>query len=91
MKWAITLTWSKIMATVILIAGFIISSIIIKTNQDMAVEVFLKTTTISASLLGWRQAANVVKRAIPANIINRLTNDDRISDEYSKVPVTDPQ
>jgi len=91
MKWAITLTWSKLVATVILIVGSIISFIIIKTNKDLAVDVFLKTTTISAGLLGWRQAANVVKRAIPAKIINRLTNDDRISDEHSKVPVTDPQ
>ena len=89
MKCAITLTWSKLMATVIFFAGLIVFIFVRKTNQDMAVEVFLKTTTISAGLLGWRQAANVVRSAIPAKIINRL-NDDRFSDEHPEVSVTDP-
>ena len=90
MKCAITLTWSKLMATVIFLAGLLISLYILKSNQDLAVEVFFKSTTISAGLLGWRQAANVVKSAIPAKIINRLTNDDRLSDKHPEVSVTDP-
>lgn len=90
MKWAITLTWSKLMATVIFLAGLLISLYIIKSNQDAAVELFLKSTTMSAGLLGWRQAANVVKSAIPAKIINRLTNEDRLSNEHPEVSVTDP-
>ena len=90
MKWAITLTWSKLMATVIFLAGLLISLYIIKSNQDAAVELFLKSTTMSAGLLGWRQAANVVKSAIPAKIINRLTNEDRLSEEHPEVSVTDP-
>ena len=89
MKLAITLTWSKLMATVIFFAGLFISIYILKTNEDLAAEVFIKSTTISASLLGWRQAANVVKRALPAKIINRL-NEDRLSDEYPEVSVTHP-
>ena len=90
MKWAITLTWSKLMATVIFFAGLFISLYILKSDQDAAVELFLKTTTISAGLLGWRQAANVVKSAIPAKIINRLKNEDGLSDKYPEVSVTDP-
>jgi hypothetical protein len=90
MKWAITLTWSKLMATVIFLAGLLISLFILKSNQGAAVELFLKSTTMSAGLLGWRQAANVVKSAIPAKIINKLTDDDRLSDKHSEVSVTDP-
>lgn len=90
MKWAITLTWSKLMATVIFFAGLFISIYLLKRDQDAAVEVFFKSTTISAGLLGWRQAANVVRSAIPAKIINRLTNEDRLSDEHPEVSVTDP-
>lgn len=90
MKWAITLTWSKLMATVIFLAGLLISLYLLKSNQDLAVELFLKSTTMSAGLLGWRQAANVVRSAIPAHIINRLTNEDRLSDEYPEVPLTNP-
>ncbi|KKN85540.1 hypothetical protein LCGC14_0278630 [marine sediment metagenome] len=88
MKLAITLTWSKLIASVIFLAGLFISIYLLKKDQDLAVEVFFKSTTISAGLLGWRQAANVVKSAIPAKIINRL-NEDRLSDEYPEVPVTD--
>ena len=89
MKCAITLTWSKLMATVIFLAGLLISLLILKTSQDAAVSVFTKTTAVSAGLLGWRQAANAVK-SLPTTLLNRLKNDDRVSDKHSEVPVTDP-
>ena len=90
MKWAITLTWSKMMATVIFFAGLVISLMLIKRYEiDSAVKIFSTCTAVSAGLLGWRQAANAVK-SLPTTLLNGLKNDDRVSDEHSEVSVTDP-
>jgi hypothetical protein len=90
MKWAITLTWSKMMATVIFLAGLVISLMLIRRSEiDSAVKIFSTCTAVSAGLLGWRQAANAVK-SLPTTLLNGLKNDDRVSDEHSEVSVTDP-
>ena len=90
MKVAITLTWSKVMATVIFLAGLVFSLLILKqADIDAAKSVFINSTFVSAGMLGWRQATSAVKGALPTNILNRLTNDNRLPDESSEVPVAD--
>lgn len=89
MKVAITLTWSKVMAAVIFLAGTVFSMMLFKSDTSSATQVFTTCTITAAGLLGWRQATNALK-GIPTSILNGLKNDDRVSDEHSEVPVTDP-
>ena len=78
------------MATVIFIAGLVLSLIILKQSDiESAKSVFINCTFVSAGLLGWRQATTAVRNAIPAKFLNR-DNDDTVSDESPEVPVTDP-
>lgn len=87
---AITLTWSKIMASVIFVMGWTFS-FIIRAEADLAVKVIITSMTISAGLLGWRQATNTLRSVFPnGDGKNNNGDDNRISEESSEAPITDP-
>lgn len=87
MKVAITLTWSKLMASIIFLAGTIFSIILLtkETGIDDATQVFLTCTVTSAGLLGFRQATTAFK-----TMAKKAVYDDRLPEEHSEVFDTNP-
>jgi hypothetical protein len=87
MKWAITLTWSKLMAAVIFLAGAVFSIFILKTDGgvDEASQIFLTCTVVSSGLLGFRQATTAIK-----SMAKNTVYDDGLSEESSEVLDTNP-
>ena len=83
-KCAITLTWSKIMAAVIFLAGTVFSIFLLRADGGTAVatQVFITCTLTSAGLLGFRQATTAFK--------TMAKHDDRVQKEHSEVFDTDP-
>jgi len=91
-KLAITLTWSKIMASIILVLGFAFSILLLKDDslKTHAPTIFSTCVVITAGLLGWRQATTTLKSTIPFWTKKSVLYDDGVSKESSEVPVTDP-
>ncbi len=86
-KTAITLTWSKIMASVIFLAGTVFSIFLLKIDGGItaASQIFLTCTVVSAGLLGFRQATTAFKSMAKTTVY-----DDRVPEERSEVFDTDP-
>ena len=86
-KCAITLTWSKIMASVIFLAGTVFSIFLLRADGGIAEasQIFLTCTVVSAGLLGFRQATTAFK-----SMAKKVVYDDRVSEERSEVFDTNP-
>jgi hypothetical protein len=61
MKLNITLTWSKIIAVVILLVGVAFAYSLVSKDTEKASEILLTAMFLCAGLLGWRQAATTIK------------------------------
>jgi len=94
-KLSVTLTYSKIMAALILLLGFTFSIMLYKVNRiDGATQVFLTSMVTAGGLLGVRQVANVFKTNGNGNGLigpqKEMANGHGLSEESSGVSVTDP-
>jgi hypothetical protein len=64
MKTNLFITWSKLVAVVILLIGAVMAFLLYKSDVKAAVDVLTTAMFLCAGLLGWRQAATTIKGVV---------------------------